>query len=311
MIRGKLVTNIDINIPNEKLVYHYCSTSVFYSIVSSKRLRLGAMTLSNDSEEGRQVEKILRESFPNLQSEGARALMEFASFWPLLRPSFAICFSKVGNLLGQWRAYADDGRGIALGFDRESLLDAANKRSPAGDETKFILEDIEYEVEKHRNVAQKVNAQMIEMERKVAKTDQLEKAIRDATDDQERLRFQTELSMDRCYSGKSVRGFEGVMSLYPKVFLLKHPGFSEEREVRLLCERAAANQAVDFHVSTSGMLKTYISLDVDDLLNRSLRAVVLGPKNATPVDVLHQFLHRYVPVDGNAIEIIRSDLPYR
>ena len=34
---------------------------------------------------------------------------------------FVCCFSKNGDELGQWRAYADDGRGYALGFDAEVL----------------------------------------------------------------------------------------------------------------------------------------------------------------------------------------------
>ena len=34
---------------------------------------------------------------------------------------FVACFSRDGDHLGQWRAYADDGRGFAIGFDSKAL----------------------------------------------------------------------------------------------------------------------------------------------------------------------------------------------
>ncbi|WP_416152053.1 DUF2971 domain-containing protein [Pseudomonas sp. Bout1] len=33
----------------------------------------------------------------------------------------ATCFSKAGDVLSQWRAYADDGQGYAIGFDSKLL----------------------------------------------------------------------------------------------------------------------------------------------------------------------------------------------
>ena len=37
---------------------------------------------------------------------------------------FVCCFSRTGDDLGQWRAYADNGRGYALGFDGSTLEQA-------------------------------------------------------------------------------------------------------------------------------------------------------------------------------------------
>ncbi|ECA5815027.1 DUF2971 domain-containing protein, partial [Salmonella enterica subsp. enterica serovar Enteritidis] len=34
---------------------------------------------------------------------------------------FACCLSKSGDILSQWRAYAKDGFGVSIGFDREKL----------------------------------------------------------------------------------------------------------------------------------------------------------------------------------------------
>jgi hypothetical protein len=40
---------------------------------------------------------------------------------------FVCCFSVAANDLGQWRAYADNGRGFALGFDGKMIEDAFTK----------------------------------------------------------------------------------------------------------------------------------------------------------------------------------------
>jgi hypothetical protein len=40
---------------------------------------------------------------------------------------FVLSFSEAGNDLAQWRAYADNGRGYALGFDGYNLEEAFKK----------------------------------------------------------------------------------------------------------------------------------------------------------------------------------------
>jgi hypothetical protein len=40
---------------------------------------------------------------------------------------FIACFCEDGDLLSQWRAYGRDGRGVAVGFDRERLLNAVTQ----------------------------------------------------------------------------------------------------------------------------------------------------------------------------------------
>ena len=45
------------------------------------------------------------------------------------------CFSRQGDELGQWRAYADDGRGFVLGFDATILEQAFSKAAPGNHST--------------------------------------------------------------------------------------------------------------------------------------------------------------------------------
>jgi hypothetical protein len=45
---------------------------------------------------------------------------------------FVCCFSAAGDDLGQWRAYSDNGRGYALGFDAHALEQAFAKANLSG-----------------------------------------------------------------------------------------------------------------------------------------------------------------------------------
>ena len=45
---------------------------------------------------------------------------------------FVCCFSKAEEDLGQWRAYADNGRGYSIGFDAHMLEQALYCESHSG-----------------------------------------------------------------------------------------------------------------------------------------------------------------------------------
>jgi Protein of unknown function (DUF2971). len=56
--------------------------------------------------------------------------------------SYITCFSRKGDLLSQWRAYGDDGRGVSIGFDSKLLYQV---ESPKND---IYIEDVLYDKEK-------------------------------------------------------------------------------------------------------------------------------------------------------------------
>ena len=115
------------------IVYHYCSLEAFKSIIENKCLWLCDVQKSNDSAECTYFENIminhinynillltsnynhddnrdrkikalqlLKESLHNSQTERATI--------------YSCSFSYNGDQLSQWRGYADDGYGIAIGF---------------------------------------------------------------------------------------------------------------------------------------------------------------------------------------------------
>ncbi|MGH8565602.1 MAG: DUF2971 domain-containing protein [Gammaproteobacteria bacterium] len=110
-------------LPSEdEVIYHYCSVDSFLAICTSKRLRFSDLFTMNDFMEMRwgyhmweraagavigsgEVDKGLIDDIDAVISDSTLRALPLAS-----------CFSRDGDVLSQWRAYADDGAGYALGF---------------------------------------------------------------------------------------------------------------------------------------------------------------------------------------------------
>ena len=101
------------------ILYHYTSVASALAILGSGRIWLTSSTGMNDHAEGGWVPAALIDGMtgrPDLPaSEVFQALWQLA-IAPYAR-AYLICFSEDGDLLSQWRGYAHDGKGIAIGFD--------------------------------------------------------------------------------------------------------------------------------------------------------------------------------------------------
>jgi len=98
------------------IMYHYCDLNAFLSIISNKRLWLSSARNMNDYME---ISWFMDKFETKLISEIEQSLAnEFIKFIRINNPTPYICsFSKNGDLLSQWRAYASDGSGISIGFE--------------------------------------------------------------------------------------------------------------------------------------------------------------------------------------------------
>jgi len=126
--------------PVPRIIYHYTDAIGLKGILSSGRLWLTDIESLNDTSEFRYA---TRRGFARLKpllphpSQGKTLGEVIARKFQDLRSQRAdhyVCaFSRTKNDAGQWRAYADDGQGFVLGFDREQLegMFIAGKRSPA------------------------------------------------------------------------------------------------------------------------------------------------------------------------------------
>lgn len=133
----------EVTSPN--MLYHYASMQKAYSILKNKNIRLSDITQSNDVNE-------MSIFFPNLFDEILNLYDELDGFnnrfvyktksdklaLELIInelkeqikqefkngniATFILCLSEKGDLLSQWRGYADDGKGLSLGLNVEELM---------------------------------------------------------------------------------------------------------------------------------------------------------------------------------------------
>ncbi|HID8742466.1 TPA: DUF2971 domain-containing protein [Enterobacter mori] len=101
-------------------LYHYTDINGFFSIIKNKKLWVSAANNLNDSGELNWLDLKLAKQLNSITNkENESYLSEFWQYWKLTRPMHYICsFSKDGDVLSQWRAYADDGYGVSIGFNR-------------------------------------------------------------------------------------------------------------------------------------------------------------------------------------------------
>lgn len=121
------------NQPN--ILYHYCSLNTFLSIIKNKSIWVSDIERSNDFLElvalrqlfSKVINADLNEIIERNNMSGGNPRLA-KGLWTLrdefmvklstvYARTFAFCLSEKGDLLSQWRGYADDGTGVAIGFE--------------------------------------------------------------------------------------------------------------------------------------------------------------------------------------------------
>lgn len=117
------------------LLYHYCSSDAFMSIVQNHTIRFSDINMMNDAEEARwgyhvwieAANRLLdpKKPFSPLPERPTKQFVEEVDkIWNstgFRSIGLIASFSRDGDSLSQWRAYADDGRGFAIGFRSSAL----------------------------------------------------------------------------------------------------------------------------------------------------------------------------------------------
>jgi len=118
-----------MSLPKTFVLYHYCSLNTFKNIFENNSIWLSDILKSNDYNELKWLNKRyhiflakaynqLKESF-GLDSEDMYQIMSANDAVLELSPvkSWCFCLSEEGDLLSQWRGYAEDGCGISIGLN--------------------------------------------------------------------------------------------------------------------------------------------------------------------------------------------------
>jgi DUF2971 family protein len=129
--KSYLVEIDKINQPNPCEFVHYTGGAAAQSILSTKIIRASDIFSMNDSTEisyGIRIVGMRLQSRPSVPAEIRRLFrppeqgqlnrfMDTAKDWR----AYITCFSADRNMASQWKQYADEGRGVAIVFNRQSL----------------------------------------------------------------------------------------------------------------------------------------------------------------------------------------------
>jgi len=111
------------------VLYHYTDLNGLKGIIENQSFLSSNSAYLNDKEEFYYGVKLFKTAISSYQYSNSdeKSIIEeiskelnnkFESY------HFVTCFSLEGDLLSQWRAYANDGKGIAIGFNLKKLIEA-------------------------------------------------------------------------------------------------------------------------------------------------------------------------------------------
>lgn len=264
-------------------LYHYCSTSSFASILSSKTIRLSSLIMANDTMEGKLVaETICRLAEQDgLAPEIAGTMKESIAISGEGWHGLGFCLSEEGDLLSQWRGYAADGTGFSIGFSKKYLLSLSAHHS----DTKefFVLQQVEYEKEKQELIIRPTFDKVVNLLNKKPESQTLPLYI------------------------TNEGAYLHLFALLPKLYCFKTDYFKEELEWRLINLALSDDVACDYY-SASNRIVPYKSYLFEKLDLEPIVEVIIGPKNLTPVEVVENFLAKS---GFSGVKVVRSGGTYR
>lgn len=109
------------------MLYHYCSVDAFFNIIKNASIWLSDVEKSNDYQECiicRDIVNTAMEKYLQNDNKALNAWKQCYQEGIIINRSmrtFCVSFSESQDQLSQWRGYAQDGKGIAIGFDKEIL----------------------------------------------------------------------------------------------------------------------------------------------------------------------------------------------
>ena len=283
------------------LVYHYTSVEGLYKIVTSKSLWVRDISKMNDSAElafGKGVVEA-QTSDVALGNEVYADLKDFIENLDY----YICCFSEAGDSLSQWRAYARDGAGVAIGFevDPGATFGSFNPLTFDHQLAGTCFDRVEY-VEHHKYA----HSAMLEALKEVQNIADLAAGVEN----------------DEAFLSRKMAAFKSIAEHIP---LLKHSGFREEREWRLVFFKGESGvevflssdtqlspdfdvgQGVKFACTGDDLVRLY-SFPITDGSPLMLSSVTLGPKCRVSQDDLNYFLRLHF---SREITTDRSSISYR
>jgi hypothetical protein len=210
------------------------------------------------------------------------------------------CMSEEGDLLSQWRAYADNGAGVSIGFDSDYLAKLGNLKRDRNDPVGAHLTKVEYDLEEQVKLV-------------AEHADEILKRVSDGA-----LRFPTLLTSEedtQSWRQKSERMGLHFIFFYFFLFRLKNPAFIEEREWRVIShifhtdrDSTVSELAKMEFKAGADRIVPFVRIALESLSEPAINEIVLGPRNATPELVVEALLVKY---GWSNVKVRKSKASYR
>ena len=285
--------------PNPQgILYHYCDAHAAQSILTEGKLWLSPFSLSNDSREGLVGQEAIiaaAKSYgasPHMTSQVERHIQMLDR----LNSCYGMCFSTHHDKLSQWRGYADNGAGFAIGFKADMLdwllFPHVQDETPQIHGESIRLQPVQYTADGQHEIASRIFKAMEPDLGKLALT-------------------------ENGFSGPRSTGTEEIdaqvavggtlLTAWPEIYTMKGEAFAEESEWRAIATAFSYQKGFRFRV-TKGKLVPYIEHCLRPDTN-PIREIVLGPRNTTPQYVVEMML---TTADlSNQVKIYPSEASYR
>ena len=240
---------------------------------------------------------------------------------------FISCFSQKGDLLGQWRSYGDDGRGIAIGYKKNKLTEILQNLP----QIQISIDKIEYLDE---NIdLDKIFKAFKKYEDSLERFDSLIESLSPNSKDVFERKFITHIidtklfeigmGLSKDITKEDNEVFKMMKELYGNIDVsnfFKHSGFFEEKEVRVLIKKEKGFKLSEdknkSYISENGFR---ISQKRDDyieytklILSKSdfemaVSEIIIGPNNNINEECMKKVLSKY----GIKANVRKSRTPYR
>lgn len=319
----------------DKLIYHYCSNWAFESIIRNKQLWMSDIINSNDYDEVRilipglfyDIEDLYKDTpFPfaykNLSDLNAvkKILSDVdasinKSYDNGFLTSFVSCFCENGDVLSQWRGYANDGQGCSIGFSINELkkychmsngvirlekveyVDDDRINKIRMEKAKFILGKMVNLREKERNILPDgvLFLEQIDVFMYLTMVEYVEQVLIDSLK-YKRESFCEELEW-RVFFGKITKDEEML--------------FEKCEETELLRRFDLATQILEGRMNfqvKADCIVPYYPIELSELSSKTIKKIYVGPKNRSRKQDIKLLASKYGFKDA---EICYSEISYR
>ena len=278
-----------------EIVYHYCSVDTFFNIIKNSSIWLSDISKSNDYQECIRCREFVNKGIEEYLKEDAKSLKAWTTWYEegvdvnFSTKTFCVCFSECKDKLSQWRGYAQDGKGISIGFDKK------------------VLEEINQISEYHIAFGRVIYDSPQEFVQGII-NDNIKK-------------FE--------YKGIGHVALELSQNYRMQFPFVKNPGFEEEKEWRVVVCSVIGNYNIPSskrilfskvkYRAANNKLIPYIEMNFEKIKQSIIKEIFIGPKSEVEIDDVVNFLNFFGYYDNiddglnsrKSIDIRKSITTYR